>query len=235
MTEFIPLIICNDKNESNKTDSVFDFENKEIDLFGFTKEQALDSILSSILTNPKHLHTHLQRIYFCYQHDLNEELFAALIDFLIILKGKGLAIGHRMVNGAKSKLDETDYQSLQAALKLSADDIEWADGNLYSLFTQGLIGSPVLIHKETKKSTLPHDPLVIAHDYVAYSQLDMAMKTLEEAIDQDFDNAKLHNELLELYKLTRSKDRFLTMYNHINKQSKTPPKAWDKLKVFFNE
>ncbi|MCK5728994.1 MAG: hypothetical protein KAG10_01260 [Methylococcales bacterium] len=235
MTEFIPLIICNDKNESNKTDSVFDFENKEIDLFGFTKEQALDSILSSILTDPKHLHTHLQRIYFCYQHDLNKELFAALIDFLIILKGKGLAVGHRMVNGAKPKLDETDYHSLQAALKLSADDIEWADGNLYSLFTQGLIGSPVLIHKETKKSTLPHDPLVIARDYVAYSQLDMAMKTLEEAIDQDFENATLHNELLELYKLTRSKDQFLTMYNDINKQSKTPPQAWDKLKVFFDE
>ncbi|MCK5872528.1 MAG: hypothetical protein KAG26_06860 [Methylococcales bacterium] len=235
MTEFIPLIICNDKNASNETESVFDFENKEIDLFGFTKEQALDGILSTLLTDPKHLHTHLQRIYFCYQHDLKEALFAALIDFLIILKGKGLAVGQRMVNGAKPKLDDADYQALKAALELSVDEIEWVDGNLYSLFTQGLIGSPVLIHKEKRKSTSNHDPLAIARDYVAYSQLDMAMKTLEAAIDQDFDNLQLHTELLELYKLTRRKDQFLKMYDHLSKQSQMPPKAWDKLKAFFDE
>ncbi|MCK5925858.1 MAG: hypothetical protein KAG10_08200 [Methylococcales bacterium] len=235
MTEFIPLIICNDKDESNETDSVFDFENKEIDLFGFTKEQALDGILSLLLTDPKHLHTHLQRIYFCYQHDLNKELFAALIDFLIILKGKGLAVGHRMVNGAKSKLDDIKYQTLKAALELNEDEIEWVDGNLYSLFTQGFIGVPVLIHKEAKKQNLNHDALAIARDYVAYSQLDMAMKTLEEAIEQDFDNITVHTELLELYKLTRSKDQFLKMYDHIHKQSKTLPETWNKLKAFFDE
>ena len=181
MTEFIPLIICNDDDTSSETESVFDFENKEIDLFGFTKEQALDGILSTLLSAPKHLHTHLQRIYFCYRHDLKEALFAALIDFLIVLKGKGSAVGHRMVNGAKPKLSDADYQALKAALELSEDEIEWVDGNLYSLFTQGLIGTSILIHKEKKKNILNHDPLTIARDYVAYSQLDMAMETLEEA------------------------------------------------------
>jgi hypothetical protein len=235
MTDFIPLIICNDKSESNTRDSVLDFEDKEIDLFGFTKEQVLDSILSALFTTPKCLQTHLKRIHFCYQQNLSEELFAALIDFLVILKGKGLQVGHRMVNGAKAKLTPEDYKTLKETLALPENEIQWVKGNLYSIFTQGLIGTPVLIHKETKKHYLDHDPLMIARDYVAYSQLEMAMKTLEEAIVQDVEKMELQHELLELYKLTRSKELFLKMHHSIKDHPNFRPSAWDKLTAFFDE
>ena len=235
MTDFIPLIICNDKNKSNTRDSVLDFEDKEIDLFGFTQEQVLDSIISNLFTTPKCLQTHLQRIYFCYQHDLGDELFAALIDFLVILKGKGLQVGHRMVNGAKPKLAPEDYLALKHILGLPEDEVQWVEGNLYSIFTQGFIGCSVLIHKEATTRLSNHDPLMIARDYVAYSQLDMAMKTLEKAVEEDFEKIEFHQELLELYRLTRSKEQFFKMYQSIENHPKSRPPAWDKLKAFFDE
>lgn len=61
------------------------------------------------------------------------------------------------------------------------------------------------------------------------------MDTLEEAIMVDFERQELHDDLLELYKLTRSEDRFSKMYNNLITQVKTIPPAWDELKGFFNE
>ena len=149
MAQFTPLIICNENNESNIVSSVLDFDNKEIDLFGFNHQQVLESIISNLLNNPQVLQTHIQRIYFCYQYDLADHLFAALVDFLIVLEGKGQQIQSRMVNGSKPKLHLSHYVILKNALKLSTHEVKLLKGNLYSVLTQGLIGVNVLIEKET--------------------------------------------------------------------------------------
>lgn len=235
MTQFIPLIICNDEDKSNTTCPELDFENQEIDLFGFDREDTLESIIFKILKEPQALQVHLQRIYFCYQHDLIDDLFAALVDFLIILEGKGVKISHRMVTGAKSKLNPQQYSELKKALTLSTDKIKQLEGNGCSVFTQGLIGVSVLVQKETAEIQPEHDPLDIARDYIAYSQLDAAIETLEEAIVLNFERQELHDDLLELYKLTQNKDKFLKMYGTLVEQVKTIPAAWDELKGFFND
>ncbi|NOQ37187.1 MAG: hypothetical protein GQ569_15060 [Methylococcaceae bacterium] len=235
MTQFKSLITCSEKEESDETSAKLDFENQEIDLFGFSSEEALDSIIFKISRDPKNLHVHLQRIFFCYQHDLIDDLFAALVDFLIILEGQGSRISQRMITGAKLKLPPDEYTTLKNALSLSIDEIRLLKGNTDTVFTQGLIGINLLVKKEEQKIQHEHDPLDLARDYIAYSQLDTAMETLEAAILVDFERQELHDDLLELYKLTRSEDKFLKMYNNLTTQVKTIPPAWDELKGFFNE
>jgi hypothetical protein len=80
-----------------------------------------------------------------------------------------------------------------------------------------------------------HDPLDIARDFIAYSQLDAAMDTLERAILVDVERQALQDDLLELYKATYSFERFEKMYDALSVQTRTIPAGWDELKGFFNE
>lgn len=235
MSEFTPLIICSDEDESDLTGPVLGFDNQQIDIFGFDHEQVLDSLIFRIMAEPGALQVHLQRIFFCYQHDLGDDLFAALADFLIVLEGRGAGISRRMVRGAKSKLQSIQYLELEKALKLDAADIKLLKGNVHSVFTQGLIGVTMLIEKEAQAHGHEHDPLDLARDYIAYSQLDTAMETLEEAILVDFGRQELHDDLLELYRLTQSKDRFLKMHDTLKAHVENIPDDWNELKGFFND
>lgn len=236
MHRFEPLIICDDESwPTHEAEPEFYFVDTEIDSFGFNPEQMLESIVFQILRKPTALVVHLQRIYFCYQHNLTEDLFAALVDFLIILEGKGHTLRCRMVKGSKSKLLPQQYAILSNALKASAEEVKLLQGNMYSLFSRGLIGTNLLVIKEDNKEQPEHDPLDIARDFIAYSQLDAAMDTLENAILVDVERQVLHDDLLELYKVTHSFERFNKMYDVLSGQIKTIPANWDELKGFFNE
>jgi hypothetical protein len=236
MTPFAKLIILSDEPQLEASHvSEFGFIEAQSDDFGFDSEQTLESIVFDILKNPTALIIHLQRIYFCYQHDLTDNLFASLVDFLIVLEGNGHMLGCRMVRGAKSKLQPQHYAILNNALNLTSDEVKWLSGNLYSVFSRGLIGTSVLVLKEEGKGQQEHDPLEIARDFVDYSQLDAAMNTLENAILVDIGRQALHDDLLELYKVTHSLERFVEMYDVLSGQTKTIPAGWDELKGFFNE
>lgn len=236
MSNFIKLILCDDDGQQPEPESApeFRFIEAEVDSFGFAAEQMLENMVFQILKKPSALVLHLQRICFCYQHNLTDSLFAALVDFLIVLDGKGHQLGCRMVKGAKSKLTPQQYAILDNGLKASADEVKWLSGNLHSLFSRGLIGTNVLVIKEQGNQAQQHDPLDIARDFIAYSQLDAAMETLENAVLADIERQELHDDLLELYKVTQSMERFIKMYDVLSGQTKTIPAGWSELKGFFN-
>jgi hypothetical protein len=236
MRSFQQLIICDEREPLVKEASKSDFLNDvELDHFGFTPEQIHESIVFQIVKKPTALAIHLKRIYFCYQQNLTENLFGALIDFLIVLDGKGQDLGSRIVKGTKSKLSPQQYVILNEALKMSNEEVKLLQGNMYSLFSKGLIGTSILVIKEENKQQQQHDPLDIARDFIAYSQLDAAMDTLESAIFVEPERYELHDDLLELYRVTQSFERFNKMYGALSGQTKTIPAAWDELKGFFNE
>jgi hypothetical protein len=235
MSNFQPLVICEDEELPTVSESEFSKLSEQIDLFGFNSDQTLESIVFHILKKPTSLAAHLQRIYFCYHHNLGENLFAALVDFLIVLEGKGAMLGCRMVKGAKSKLLPHQYAILNNALQSSGDEVKLLSGNLYSLFSRGLIGSTILVIKDEGIDQQEHDPLDIARDFIAYSQLDAAMDTLESAVLADVERQALQDDLLELYKATHSFERFEKMYDALSGQTRTIPAGWDELKGFFNE
>lgn len=238
MRNFQPLIICDDEEKASveitpKLDFLSDVEKDDFS-FGFSPEQVLESLIFKLAKNPTALAVHLQRIYFCYQQNLTEELFAALVDFLIILEEKGRPLRYRMVKSTKSKLLPEHYTILNRALTLSGEEIKLLQGNMHSLFSRGLIGTSVLVIEEDKTQQ-QHDPLDIARDFIAYSQLDAAMDTLENAILADLQRQALHDDLLELYRITQSFERFKKMYGALSEQSENIPAVWNELKDLFNE
>ncbi len=235
MSNFQPLIICESEAGALKCEDVFEQTFERGWSQGIlNKEQLLENIVFQIITDPKALCVHVQRIYFCYQENLAEDLFAALVDLLLVLQGKGRDLSLRMVVGAKTRLIAADYAKLKQALSFSVAQMDLLNGNKYSLFSAGLIGTNVLIIK--KHAELPeYDPLQIARDFVAYSQFDAALETLEKALLADKQRLPLHHDLLELYKVTDDRDRFFKMYAKLCSDMTAMPVGWDELKGFFNE
>ncbi len=230
VSNFQQLIICESAPDIAKSITDFDVEQGELD-----NEQVLENIVFQIIVAPCALSVHLQRIYFCYRQNLTEDLFAALVDLLIVLQGKGRDLSRRMVRGAKSKLASADYAMLEQALCFSEAQMPSLNGNKYSVFSLGLIGTNVLISKTYSVNVPVHDPIEIARDFVAYSQLDAAIETLENAVLCNVQRQALHDDLLELYKVTHHVEKFTQMYLRLSEQMPTIPAGWDELKGFFNE
>jgi hypothetical protein len=234
MYDSAKLIICHETVDTEKTALISRLSKVELDSFGFTPEQCLENLTFQILKQPTVLDTHIQRIVYCYQHHLNEPLYAALVDLLIVLSGKGTSLGLRMIKGAKSKLHPEQYAMLKGVFAMPPSEVKWLKGNLYSLFSRGVIGTPHVIFKEECHTQQVIDPLEIARDFVAYSQLEDAIETLEQAILVHLDRQELHHDLLELYKVTLNFERFEQMHSTLLKHVKTLPVGWDELKGYFN-
>lgn len=238
MTLYHPLIACsNDQNNDESTEFNI-FLLSDSDAFNFTNNKLPDDFLKNLVflvaRKPKRLITHIQRIHHCYQTNLQEQLFAALVDLLVVLNRRGKAISRRMIIGAKSKLSEGQYKILQ---KFMTEDFDIAllSGNQYSIFTKGLVGARNLVQQIEASETQTYDPLVLAHDYIEYSQLDEAKDVLEKALVNQPQRLELHQCLLELYKSTLDTSGFTTMFNILLGLDAVMPNDWNTLQAFFNE
>jgi hypothetical protein len=76
--------------------NIFHFADHEL------PEQTLKNLVFHIARKPRQLIAHIQRIYYCYSADLSEQLFAALVDFLVILDRRGAKISRRMIKDPSS-------------------------------------------------------------------------------------------------------------------------------------
>ncbi|WP_340124360.1 hypothetical protein [Methylobacter svalbardensis] len=237
MTIYNQLITCNDNN-SNEPTEFNKFLLSDSKAFTFTDNKLPDNFLENLVflvtRKPKRLIAHIQRIYHCYQINSQEQLFAALIDLLVVLNRRGLAISRRMIIGTKSKLSGEQYKILHDFM---AEDFDVAllAGNQYSVFTKGLIGTGNLVQQLETSNKQTYDPLVLAHDYIEYSQLDEAKDILERAIINQPQRLELHQCLLELYKSTRDTSGFITMFNIVSGLDVAMPSDWGTLQAFFNE
>ena len=137
-------------------------------------EDFLEKLVFSITRRPKCLITHLQRIYFCFHKNLDEQLFAAIVDFMIVLNRRGRKISRRVIMGAKPRLSADQFNTLKDYLKNDTADANLLLGNQYSILTKGMIGINKLVKHVETKNEYSHDPLDIARDHIEYSQLDEA-------------------------------------------------------------
>lgn len=170
----------------------------------------LDLLVFKVRRNPKNLLTHLRRIYFCYSKHLSEPLYAALLDFLIVLQGKGEAISRRMVFGCRHQLDQQQLFVLQTTLSRNLEQ----HANPYCLFTTGVTGKSELVEYQ-RESDKNYDTLALANDFIEFSQLEQAMDVLELGIIINPDRRDLQKALLQLYQSTKSRERFLSFYQKI--------------------
>jgi lipopolysaccharide biosynthesis regulator YciM len=240
MTLSHPLITCSDEqNNANDSTEFNIFLLSDSDALNFTDNKLPNDFLKNLVflvaRKPKRLITHIQRIHHCYQTNLQEQLFAALVDLLVVLNRRGKAISRRMIIGAKSKLSEEQFKMLLKFVAEDFVDIALLSGNQYSVFTKGLVGTGNLVQQSEAPDTPEHDPLVLAHDYIEFSQLDEAKDILEKAIVNQPQRLELHQCLLELYKSTLDTSGFTTMFNILVGRDVAMPNDWNTLQAFFNE
>jgi hypothetical protein len=195
-------------------------------------DEALEKLVFLIAKKPKCLINHVQRIYYCFQENLGEQLYAALVDLLIILNKQGQAISWRMVLGTKSRLTAEQFQELKGYLKGNQVGTSRLSGNQYSIFSKGLVGVNKMI-QQIENEVKEDDPLMIALDHIEYSQLDEAKTVLEEAILIQPDRLDLQQELFDLYKLTGDSNRFHQLLANLTRLGVGMTDDWNQLNNYF--
>ena len=192
----------------------------------------LEKLVYRIARRPKKLLTHLQRIYYCFHSNLDEQLFAAIVDLLYILNKRGEALSWRVVFGAKSKLTSEQFNQLKDYLKDAYKLPAALPNSRYSILTKGMISTKVLVQCDKVEQKYDYDPLELALDYIEYSQLDEAKQVLEMAILEQPERLDIHQELLALYRSTRDVAGFKTMLIELT-QLGVNLNQWNQLSDYF--
>ena len=195
----------------------------------------LDLLVFQVAKHPERLLTHVQRIYYCFQHQLNEPLYAALADLLVVLNGRGKALALRMVMGAKNRINPNLLALLIDAINRPGEQQHLIPGNHYSILSKGFLGVNQLVDPAHRSPQADYDPLLLARDCIEYSQLDEAQKILETAIIEYPDRLELHQELAALYRSTRNVERFNQLNSTLIASNITLPECWQQLEVYFKE
>jgi len=193
----------------------------------------LEKLVFRIARKPKHLISHVQRIYYCFHTNLNEQLFAAIADFLFVLNKRGQAISWRILIGAKSRLNTDQFDVLKNYLKDEYADVNLLSGNRYSIFTRGLLGVNDMVKPFKKPDQPVYDPLELARDHIEYSQLEEAKQVLEEAILEQPTRLDIHHELLVLYQSTRDSAGFNQMLSELTQLGVDMIDEWAQLDNYF--
>ena len=197
-------------------------------------ERLYQQTVYKVSTTPKRLISHLQRIYFTYSHDMADQLYAALVDLFSVLEGRGKELSARMVSSTRSLLSEDQLGRLVNYLKHPNKSL--LHGNNFSVLTKGLVGSGILLTEQNNVEVVAvHDPLVIARDYVEYSQLDAAIETLESGVLEAPEREDLQTDLLELYKVTKNIQAFSKFRDLLIEKKLDLSVGWQDLTDFFAE
>lgn len=191
-------------------------------------ETIITPLALKVRTKPRDLVAHLRRIYCCYEAALSDQLYAALLDLLWVLDGRGRALSQRVIRGSGPRLAKAQLRKLE---KVEGNPCSLR-GNRYSLFTTGLIGSPLLIEVKPQ-SQAPQDWLTLAEDFIQYSQLDQAMTTLEEGLQQTPERQDLQQTLLELYRSTANGSRFRICHDQLRQTGVPLLPGWQDLAATF--
>jgi hypothetical protein len=195
-------------------------------------EKNLEHLIFQISLRPDCLSLHVDRIYYCFHHRLNEQLFGALVDLLIILNNRGLALSKRLINGSCSRLTEYEFQMIFSCFKSNLENIDLLPSR-YSVFSKGLLSTLVLVKQSNDEEVKLYDALKLARDYIEYSQLDNATRILEQAILSNPERIDLHEELLLLYRSTLNISGFERLYKSLLLQTMSLPLGWRQLDDFF--
>jgi hypothetical protein len=237
MTVGAEVIVCNNENKNMPLQDIKFFSLRESNLLWSPEfldyNDILEKLVFRVARKPKDLMSHLQRIYYCFYKDLNDQLFAAIVDLMVVLNKRGQSISWRVLIGAKSHLDVEQFKQLKDYLKDEHSRAILLKGNQYSIFSKGILGMNIMINYLDNTNKFDHDPLEIALDHIEYSQLEEAKHVLEKAIMQQPTRLELHYELLALYQSTRDPEGFTKMFDELKQSSFDIIDEWNQLNNLF--
>lgn len=194
----------------------------------------LKRLVFQVAKKNKSLEAHLERIHYCFGNRLCGPLFGALIDLLFVLNNNGQPLARRVISGAKPVLENPQFQYLLSYLDSNDKDKLSLIGSRFSIFSAGLLSTATLITPAEVTSSEQYDPLLLARDYIEFSQLDNAIQTLEAAILAQPDRIVLHEELLGLYRSTQDVARLNQTYRALIANNISLPPIWLQLINYFN-
>ena len=232
----VDLIVCRDESTKPLIEKIPFFSRDEKNVFWLTDLDdvvLLEKIIFSLARKPKQLDVHLRRIYYCLSNKMTDQLFAAIVDFLIILNGQGLSISWRVVLGTKDVLSESQFSVLNNYLKNITRNPASLSGNKYSIFSKGLNGSNNLVVLNDVTPQMDYDPLDLARDYIEFSQLEEAKSVLEKGVFANPLRMDLQNELLILYRSTQDSERFEKTLAKMVGIGVTISDEWKQLNTYF--
>jgi hypothetical protein len=197
----------------------------------------LNYLVVSVSRQPRNLVTHIQRICLCYQRNMSDHLYGAMVDFFSVLNGHGDDFGARLLNKVQPKLLASHAYLLSQYLQDRDIVSLYLVQSSFTVLGKGLLGTSQLMTKLVEENAYDHslqDPLIVARDYIEYSQFQEAKSVLESAILAAPTREELHLDLLELYKSLQDVSGFLGMYELLTQQGNFFPEIWDELKAFFS-
>lgn len=232
------LITCSDENNTQAIQQVLFFSfNEENFLWSpdtVVYADFLEKLVFNVARKPKRLITHLQRIFYCFHTHMSEQLFAAIVDFLVILNKRGEAISWRVVIGAKSQLSSDQFNLLKNYLKNDESEAHLLPGNQYSIFSKGLLGVNKIVKQiDHPDELMDYDPLDLARDHIEYSQLEEAKQVLEKAVMNHPERVELQQELLAVYQSTRDSIGFNRMLAELSQSGINMTDEWVQLNDYF--
>jgi len=164
----------------------------------------------AIQRNTHDLLSHTRRIFLAIQHENSSFLSGALQDLFIILKDAGRPLRIRLLKASVPYLTEKDVIYFADWIKSEANTktgnnygSNWVSG---SMLSKGLFAADNELITKEKELTKNIELSAIdeARSFIEYGQLDLAKKTLEEAITQDESNLELKKELDNLLQYTNN-------------------------------
>jgi len=197
----------------------------------------LDFLVASIFRQPQNLITHVQRICLCYQKNLSEHLYGAMVDLFSVLGNHADDFCGRLLDKALPRLAASHAFLLNQYLQDKDIDVLFRVQNSFAVMGKGLLGTTQLITKLADNSVpaeIAHDPLDLARDYIEYSQFQEAEAVLSQAILQTAERKELHVDLLELYKSLQDVSKFVALQEKLTEQGNPFPELWDELNDYFS-
>ncbi len=164
---------------------------------------------SSIKRFPNDLALHTHRVFFAMSYDNSSFLVGTLHDLFYVLKDAGEALRIRLLKAARPYLKDFEVAYLASWIKSDNKkqmEFRWVAG---SVLSEGLIGADqnlIDTNDQPENSGTPYSALEEAQSFIEYGQLEMAQKTLQEALTnentndiekllrEELDNLQLHLE-----------------------------------------
>jgi hypothetical protein len=195
-------------------------------------QKDIESLIHQVSRDPKNLWCHLHRIFACYKFQQPEQLYAALVDFLFVLSGKGQSLALRMIGGSGNLINSEQRAIFLRYLK--QPEKSNLPGNQYTVLKCELLGTLRLVAKK-QRTQAERDYLDLAQDFIEYSQLESAIEVLEKGVKQEPSRLDIQEQLLELYRSTGNADRFRDLYALLLKDQRKLVSGWKTMALDFNK
>jgi len=182
-----------------------------------TKSEDIDSDAAwhfyshAVQRNRYDLLSHTRRIFLAIQYENASFLSGALQDLFIVLKDAGKHLRIRLLKASAPYLSKKEITYFASWIKSEAATDEkygfnWVPG---SMLSKGLLASDNELIKsvEEEETKIQLSAIEEARSFIEYGQLELAKKTLEEAIAQDENNLELKKELDNLLQYVNDDDQ----------------------------